>query len=155
MEDALLGPGDYGLGINGIAFLGNCLYGVVYDWGRVVRIPLGRDGSAGPVGTVCEDERLVEGDGVAFDILGRLWITTNGSDVTPSGGLYRVSSRGAVTEIAKDPGWLNYPVQPVFGRTLSTAAKLFVLNGAFWNYLDGSEANIIALPVGIIGLPLR
>ena len=155
MEDALLGPGDHGLGINGIAFLGNCLYGVVYDWGRVVRIPLGRDGSAGPVGTVCEDERLVEGDGVAFDILGRLWITTNGTDVTPSGGLYRVSSPWSRDRDRQGSRLAQLPVQPVFGRTLFTATKLFVLNGAFWNYIDGSEANVIALPVGIVGLPLR
>ena len=154
MQDALLAPEPY-IGINGIAFLGDCLYGVVYDAGRLVRIHVQRDGSAGTVNVVAEDSRLAEGDGVAFDILGRLWITTNGTDATPSGGIYRVSSRGTVSEIAKDPGWLNYPVQPVFGRTLSTAAKLFVLNGAYWNFIDGSKANVIALPVGIVGLPLR
>ena len=154
VQDALLAPEPY-IGINGIAFLGDCLYGVVYDTGRVVRVPLRRDGSAGAVSMVAQDERLATGDGIAFDVLGRLWITMNGTDITPSGGLCRVSRKGAVTEIAKDPGWLNYPTQPVFGRTLRSLTTLFILNGAFNNYDNGTEASLIALPTGVIGLPLH
>ena len=94
-------------------------------------------------------------DGIAFDLLGRLWVVTNGSDATPSGGLYRVSPTGAVTEIANDPGWLDYPTMPVFGRTLSSAFRLYVLNGAFNNFdPKGKGPSIVALKVAVPGLPL-
>ena len=41
-----------------------------------------------------QEPQLQTGDGIAFDILGRLWIAVNGSAATPSGGLYRVAANG-------------------------------------------------------------
>jgi sugar lactone lactonase YvrE len=155
LQDELLMPGDNGLGINGVAFLGDCLYAVVYDWGRVVRVPIRADGSAGTVRLLCQDSRLVNGDGIAFDVLGRLWVVTNGSENTPDGSIWRVSRNGSIIAIADDPGWLNYPTTLAFGRTWCTADKLYVLNGAYWDFLDGSAPDLISLPVGVPGLPLR
>ena len=155
IEDPLLGPSASWIGINGIAFKGDALYGIVSAYGRVVRVPVRSDGTAGTVSAVCKWPQLKTGDGIAFDVLGRLWVVTNGSKVSPDGGLWRVARDGSLTRIANDPGWLNYPVMPVFGRTCSTATTLYVLNGAYYDYLDGSAPDLISLPVGVAGLPLR
>ena len=153
-QDALLTPTKV-LGINGIAFKGEVLYAVVYDVGRVVRIPLKSDGTPGTPSVLCKRPELKTGDGIAFDVLGRLWITTNGVSANPAGALYRVSSAGATTEVFDDPAWLNYPTMPVFGRTMATATTLFVANGAYNGFYDGSSPDIISLQVGVPGLPLR
>jgi len=155
IEDPLLGPSTSWIGINGIAFKGDALYGIVSAYGRVVRVPVKSDGTAGGVSVLCTWPQLKTGDGIAFDVLGRLWVVTNGSKVTPDGGLWRVAPDGGLTKIANDPGWLNYPVMPVFGRTAASAATLYVLNGAYHDYLDGSAPDIISLQVGVAGLPLR
>ncbi len=39
---------------------------------------------------------------------------------------------GTLTVVADDPGWLDYPVQPVVGRG-RTGGTLFVANGSFGN----------------------
>lgn len=155
IEDPLLGPSASWMGINGIAFKGDALYGIVSAYGRVVRVPVKSDGTAGRVSVVCKWPQLKTGDGIAFDVLGRLWVVTNGSKVTPDGGLWRVARDGSLTKVANDPGWLNYPTQPAFGRTCSTATTLYVLNGAYYDFLDGSAPDLISLPVGVAGLPLR
>jgi sugar lactone lactonase YvrE len=155
-NSALLAPPNiYAHGANGIAFKGDTLYTVVASSGRILKVPVSRDGTAGQAVVLCKYPELRSADGIAFDILGRLWVVTNGSKLTPDGGLWRVAPDGSLRTIANDPGWLNYPVMPVFGRTCSTATTLYVLNGAYFEYLDGSAPDLISLPVGVTGLPLR
>jgi sugar lactone lactonase YvrE len=147
-----------GLGINGIAFNGDVLYAVVSDFGRVVRVPVRRDGSAGKLTVITERPELVTADGIAFDIAGGLWIAVNSgtTGAWPSGALYRLTPGGALTTIADDTDWIDYPTQPVFGTTPGTRGTLFLADGAFYNFTDGSEAaDVRALHVGIPGLPLR
>jgi sugar lactone lactonase YvrE len=162
-EDALLAGGDpttdptkTGIGANGLAFRGDRAYVSVADYGRIVRIPVRDDGSPGAPRVICERPKLVTADGIAFDALGRLWIATNAGTTggSPGGALYRLSPSGALRQIADDPGWLNYPTMPVFGTTKSTLHTLFIANGAYWGFDDGSAPDIRALPVGIPGLPL-
>jgi len=157
-EDAQLKPaGPGGIGANGIAFLGDDLYVSVADHGRVVRIPTRADGTAGAARRVCQNAVLKTADGIAFDALGGLWIAVNAgtTGASPSGGLYRLTPSGRLTTVADDPGWLNYPTQPVFGSTLRTSGSLYVENGAFFSaYGDGTAPDIQALRVGIPGLPL-
>ena len=126
VQSDLLAPGDpatdptvSGLGVNGIAFHGDRLYAVVADYGRVVRIRVRDDGSAGDPATVCERAKLRTADGIAVDIAGGLWIAVNAgtTGVSPSGALYRLTPGGSLTTIADDPGWMNYPTQPVFGTS--------------------------------------
>jgi sugar lactone lactonase YvrE len=143
--------GGVGLGANGIAFKGQTLFISVSDFGRVVRVPVKRDGSPGTPRVFCEQPELVTADGIAFDMLGRLWIVTNGSYSPPGGGLYRVAADGVVREIAKDQGWLDYPTMPVFGRTWSSSCTLYVLNGDF---SSSASPDIVSLKVGVPGLPL-
>ena len=161
LQDELLAPSPdenkAGLGVNGIAFRGDRLYAVVADFGRVVRVPLRSGGSAGAPDVVAERPELITADGIAFDIAGGLWIAVNAGSTGawPSGALYRLTPGGALASVADDTGWLNYPTQPVFGSTKSTRGDLYLVNGAFYNYEDGSAADIRVLHTGIPGLPLR
>jgi sugar lactone lactonase YvrE len=157
-KNPLLEPASpYGIGANGIAFLGDYLYSSVSDHGRIVRIPVGDDGVPGTVRKVYQAARLEGADGIAFDAHGDLWITVNQgtTGASPSGALYRLAPGGRLTTVADDPGWLNYPTTPVFGRSPSARCTLFVENGAYFNWADGTSPDIQALRVGIPGLPLR
>ncbi|HEX5640903.1 MAG TPA: hypothetical protein VFZ86_01045 [Thermoleophilia bacterium] len=164
LQDDLLAPGDptqdesvHGLGADGLAFRGDDLFVGVYDFGRIVRVHVRDNGSPGRPTAVCERPELRTADGMAFDLAGGLWITTNGgtTGASPSGALYRLAPGGRLTTVADDPGWLNYPTTPVFGRSPSARCTLFIENGAYYNWADGTSPEIQALHVGIPGLPLR
>ena len=158
LQDALLAPGDDGLGANGIAFRGDDLFVSVSEFGRIVRIPVRRDGMHGAPCVVCERPELVSADGIACDAFGGIWIAVNAGSTgaSPSGALYRLSDAAGLRKIADDPGWLNYPTMPVFGTAWCTRDTLYVENGAFFSaYGDGSQPDIQALRVGVPGLPLR
>ncbi len=158
LQDALLAPGDNGLGANGIAFRGDDLFVSVSDFGRIVRIPVRRDGMAGAPRVVCERPELVSADGIACDAFGGIWIAVNAGSTgaSPSGALYRLSDAAGLQKIADDPGWLNYPTTPVFGTDRCTRDTLYVENGAYFStYGDGTVPDIQALRVGVPGLPLR
>jgi sugar lactone lactonase YvrE len=163
LQDDLLAPGDpsqdesmYGLGADGLAFRGDDLFVGVYDFGRIVRVHVRDNGSPGRPTAVCERPELQTADGMALDLAGGLWITTNGgtTGASPSGALYRLAPGGRLTTVADDPGWLNYPTTPVFGRSPSARCTLFIENGAYFNWADGTSPDIQALRVGIPGLPL-
>ena len=164
LTSGLLKPGDpeadptmHGIGANGIALRGGSLYISVADYGRVVRVPIRRDGSAGKLRVVVKKAALKTADGIAFDARGGLWITTDSgtTDASPGGGLYRLTPHGGLRTVADDPGWLNYPTTPVFGAAPGHATTLFIENGAFYGaYGDGTAPDIRALRVGIPGLPL-
>jgi sugar lactone lactonase YvrE len=163
LQDDLLAPGDpsqdetaSGLGANGLAFRGDDLFVGVYDAGRIVRVHVRDNGSHAKPAVVCERPELKTADGMAFDLAGGLWITTNmgTTGVSPSGALYTLAPGGRLMAVADDPGWLNYPTTPVFGATRGTSCTLFVENGAYFNWEDGSSPDIRTLRVGIPGLPL-
>jgi hypothetical protein len=144
IEDPLLRPVAGWEGVNGIAFLGNDLYAVNADTGTVIRVPVLRDGSPGSPLVVASDSALVTADGVAFDDDGDFWIAVNHES---GGALARVTRDGSVTVVVSDPGWLDYPSQPVFGQSGSARTTLYVENGS----LSNGTPNVIALGVGVRG----
>ena len=153
-KNALLKPSMNGLGANGIAFRGNQLFIAASDSGRIVRLPVTADGSAGALTVVANFKALRSADGIAFDSRGGLWITTNhgvGGATGLSGGLYRLSPTGTLETIASNPGWLDYPSMPAFGTTPRTRTTLFVTNGSF----EIGTPNLIALDADVAGLPLN
>ena len=144
LEDPLLAP-ESELGANGLAFRGNDLYIAVYDSGRIVRVPVLTHGEPGGPTVIPGGEQpaLEEVDGIAFDVDGNLYATTNTNSVlrlTPNGTL----------ESLIDPGWLDYPTMPVFGTGPHSSTTLFVANGSF----DGGTPNVIAFDVGERGMAL-
>lgn len=165
LQDGLLAPGDpaidptaFGLGANGIAFKGDRLFVSVSDAGRIVRVRVRCDGSPGTPRVVREDDALKTADGIAFDALGRLWITTNfgTTGAETSGGLYRLTRRDRLVTVADDPGWLDYPTMPVFGRGLQAAGKLYVANGAYTtSYTYLTPPTVVAITAGVPAAPCR
>ena len=127
VSDPLLAPGtrvgDHGIGANGIAFRDGRLYVSVSDAGRIVRLAVRQDGTAGPLRVVLERGTLQTADGIAFDSDGDLWIVTNG----PNRGRVLELSHGELTSVGGQPAWLDYPATPVFGPS----GALFVENGSF------------------------
>ncbi len=163
-QDALLAPGDptadptmSGLGANGIAFRGERLFVSVSDYGRIVRVRVRVGGSPGAPRVICQRAKLKKADGIAFDARGRLWIATDSgtTGASPSGGLYRLSRTWKLRTMADDPGWLNYSTMPVFGTTAATATRLYLENGAYYGFQDGTAPSIVRVRVGVPGLPLR
>lgn len=113
----------------------------------IMATPYGTPGK--PVVVVSPDARLVGSDGVAFDETGGLWIAVNHGDQLGAGALIRVDAAARLQVLASDPGWLDYPVQPAFGRGTGSSS-LYVLNGS----LMPGIPNVIALKVGTRGVRL-
>ncbi len=142
-----LGPGtgeeDHGIGANGIAVRAGDVYVAVADAGRIVRVPILRNGNAGKLKVVAQREELKSVDGIAFDLLGNLWLVTNGPG---AGRLEVLTPFGALFVLADQPSWLDYPTQPVFGTTPGTLGSLYIANGA----IESGAPNVVAF-----GGPLR
>jgi sugar lactone lactonase YvrE len=137
-DDLLLG--DY-FGANGIAYRNRALWVMNTDRGRIVRIPIERDGNPGPPETFVESPDLVGADGGQFDILGNLYVA-----VYYQGLLARVSPRGKVEILltAKQLAPFASPVSPVFGfgRRRTTL------------YMTGTNPDVAKVNVGIPGMVL-
>ena len=128
------------LGVNGIAVDRTGIDAVNADKGSVVRIQVKPNGRPGHPALITQDPKLMTADGVTFDGQHRLWVVTNSADGF-GGSLLRVDPDGHVTTVADNPGWLDYPTQPIFGTTYTTDDTLFIANGAF----NTGAANVIAL----------
>jgi sugar lactone lactonase YvrE len=122
LQDPALEPVT-ALGPDGIAFRGDTLYVTQYDRGQILRVPLGRDDAPGRIQVLAQSPALVSADGIAFDVLGNLWVAVNEPG---TGRLVVVTPAGRVIVAADHPSWLDYPTQPVFAPT-----GLYLLNGSF------------------------
>ncbi len=140
LQSSLLAPQRGTAGVNGIAFWGDTLYAVTY-FGSIVQIPVGSDGTAGTPTVLTRDHRLVESDGVAFDSMGRLWVSAN------TGSVVRVDRTGAISVVVDGSAWLDYPAQPAFGTTARDATTLYVVNGSYYV----GTPNVVAFDVGVTG----
>jgi sugar lactone lactonase YvrE len=152
----ILAPSQFGA--NGVAFYRDSLYIAVYfadaasTSGSIVRLPIKHDGSPFPhvVQVVPPDPRLATIDGIAFDILGRLWFTVNNSTPGVGGKFGFVNLDGSVHILADDPSWLDYTTMVVFGQTFPTMGTIFILNGG----LNSGQTNLWSLFVGVPGVRL-
>jgi len=153
-EDPLLaGNGSLNLGVplgaNGIAYWRGSFYVVNTETGRIVRIPVTRDG-AGPAEIVAEGPELIGADGAQFDARGNLYVAVNGQST-----LLRLSPDGTLTTLATAADGLDAPASPVFGVGRGDRSTLYVTNFAF-GHTDPSTAHpgIVALDAGVRGAPL-
>jgi sugar lactone lactonase YvrE len=117
----------HAVGVDGIAFddekknlyLGNL------DYGRLIRVPVNRDGSAGTPVVFATDSRLTGIDGFAFDEDGTIFAAINGQD-----HLVSVSRSGVVSDLfAGLP--LDGPSSVAFGTQPGTKKTLYIISGAF------------------------
>lgn len=119
--------GFHSQGVNGIAFdedkenlyLGNL------DYGRIIRVPIKRNGSAGQPSVWVSDSRIQGADGIAFDDDGDLYVAVNGQNK-----LVRISPHGNINVLfSGDP--LDSISSVVFGRKGNDKDTLYIANSAF------------------------
>lgn len=135
LQDPSLEPlQDEGLGPDGIAFRGSTLYITHYDRGAILKVTILSNGSPGPLQTFAASPALVSADGIAFDLLGDLWVTVNGPG---TGRLAVVLRSGRILVVANQPAWLDYPTQPVF----ASPGSLYISNGSY----DNGAPSVIGL----------
>ena len=75
-------------GVNGLTYHQGALYGATYLEGRVVRVPIGHDGTPGTPEVILEDPALIGADGIEVDATGEIYIAVNDAD-----RLVRIRSR--------------------------------------------------------------
>jgi sugar lactone lactonase YvrE len=142
------------LGANGIAFDGfrRNLYVMNTDYGRIVRIGI-RHGRPNGIEVVTTNDLLRGGDGIAFDVLGHIYVANNGADrivvVSPLGGAVSVLVEGAP---------LDAPSSLVFGTGRQDRHTLYVTNFAIMR-VNGlkpgtPQPSLVSLPVLLPGLDL-
>ena len=151
-DPLLEGDGSFGFGVpfgaNGIAHRHGALYVAVTEKGRIVRIPIGRDGDAGAIEVVAEDPLLVGADGIAFDVRGNLYVAANAQNA-----LRRLTPGGDIETLATAAGGLDFPSSLAFGRGPLDHGTLLVTSFAA-GAPGGAGPGIVAIDAGVPGQPL-
>jgi sugar lactone lactonase YvrE len=141
------------LGANGIAFSRGALYVAVTDHGRIVRIPVLPDGSAGPAEIFVESTELAPIDGIALDVHGNVYAA-----VIAQSAIVRVSADGSeLSTIATAADGLDFPSSLAFGTGGSDRQTLFVVNfaiGEEFGFPPGAGPALLALDAGVPGQPV-
>jgi DNA-binding beta-propeller fold protein YncE len=79
VQDELLRAffGDFEFGVNGLVYDKRALYAAITQNGRVIKIPIQRDGAAGTPAILVQDDALIGIDGIEPDAQGNLYVTNN------------------------------------------------------------------------------
>ena len=144
----LEGDGRFGLGFplgaNGIAFRhGEIVVGNT-EFGRLVKIEIEPDGSAGASSVLAENPALLGVDGIAFDVHGNVWAA-----VIVQSTIVSVSPSGAVTTVATAADGLDWASSIAFGKN----GDLWAVNFAIGPTVSTGPA-LLRLAVGVKGQPL-
>lgn len=141
------------LGANGIAFdrFHRNLYVANTDYGRILRIGF-RHGRATGIEVAVTNSLLVGADGIAFDVLGDLYVAVNASD-----RIAVVSPFGTVSVLVEGSP-LDAPSSLVFGTRCADRHTLYVTNFAIMR-VNGlkpgtPQPSLASLPVLLPGLDL-
>jgi len=125
IQDPLL-EGDrtaFGFGANGLELRDGALYVNNTSKGSIVRIPIQADGTAGQPEVFFQDSVLIGADGLAFDLSGNAYVTTDGLQNT----LVEVHADGTVQVLATAADGLDYPASIAFGLG-DDASSLYIAN---------------------------
>ena len=150
-DPLLAGDGSFGfgfpIGANGIAFRNGELIVANSERGRLVRIPVEPDGSAGEATVLAESTALLGADGIALDVHGDVYVA--------SAILYTVvrsGSDGSIETLATADDGLNQPSTLAFGTGKGERQTLFVANFSIFSATP--TPGVLKLPVGVPGQPL-
>ncbi len=144
----LEGDGSFGLGFplgaNGIAFRHKEIVVGNTEFGRLVRIEIEPDGSAGASSVLAEDLALLSVDGITFDVHGNVWAA-----VIAQSTIVSVSPSGDVTTVATAADGLDWASSIAFGKH----GDLWAVNFAIGPTVSTGPA-LLRLAVGVKGQPL-
>ncbi len=130
------------IGANGIVHDTNNVYVTNTNFGRLIKIPIAMDGSAGTPVVIKEDcAALVGADGLVID-------PTNGTFIVAlnvQNSLVRVTQTGAVTVLASGPP-LASPASVLIDTT-GNQRRLLVTNSTFFTAADAGSPGLLALPI--------
>jgi sugar lactone lactonase YvrE len=149
-DELLVGrvPSSFPIGANGVAFRKDNLFVANTEFGRIVRIPVDRDGSAGEPETFVQDERLFAADGITFDVKGRLYAATG-----PLNTLVRVDRHGDISTLATAADGLDFPASLAFGTRGATRGDLYITNFALFT-TENPDPALLRVRVGVPGRKL-
>ena len=147
-SDLLLGDGSFGFGVplgaNGIAFRHNELVVGNTEFGRLVRIEIEPDGSAGASSVLAETLALLAVDGITFDVHGNVWAA-----VIAQSTIVSVSPSGDVATVATADDGLDWASSIAFGKNDDLWAVNFAIGPP-----GGPGPALLRLAVGVKGQPL-
>lgn len=133
------------IGCNGIAFgPDGAIYVSVTQAGRIIRIPVNSNGSAGAARIFAEHEMLVSTDGIAFDTNGDLYLAINSQ--------YRVAvlkADGRISTVAAG-GELVTPTSIAFGRGGAQRSLFVCNNGHFYPQADATKTGLVRIDIGTL-----
>lgn len=127
------------IGANGIEYHDGSLYVTNTEKGRVTIIPIDDEGAPGTMRVLAEGQQLAAADGLDIDPAGNAFVAVIGQQK-----IVRVSSDGAITEIAGDADGLDYPSSVQFGVD-DKADTLYVVNFAIGELLGAKTVEGPAL----------
>jgi sugar lactone lactonase YvrE len=144
----LEGDGSFGFGVplgaNGIAFRQSELVVGNTEFGRLVRIQIEPDGTAGAFSVLAEDPALIAVDGITFDVHGNVWAC-----VIAQSTIVSVSPSGAVTTVATAADGLDWASSIAFGKNDDLWAVNFAIGPP-----GGPGPALLRLAVGVKGQPV-
>jgi sugar lactone lactonase YvrE len=147
--DALLNPDmtacggfDFAIGANGITHDATAFYVANTDFGRLVKIPIQTDGTAGTATALVDNCDMKGADGVAFDSVTNSVLVA----VNIQNRIERVSLTGQRTVLFSGPP-LDAPAS-LFLETTSSGRRLLFTNAAFF------DTDPTAAQPGLLALPL-
>ena len=143
VQTDLLAPSPGGFGANGMAQFGNQIFVLNYDRGRIVHVPILPNGDAGTPSLFLEDPRLVNSDGITFDVRGNMYI----GRTFPS-TLLRVSPEGLIETVVDFPETLPTATNVAFGHGKERKTAFLTIGDI------GGAANVVKVDIGIPGLPV-
>ena len=150
-DPLLAGDGSFGfgfpIGANGIAFRNGEVIVANTERGRLVRIPVEPDGSAGEATVLADSTALLGADGIALDVHGDVYVA---SSIFYT--VVRVGSDGLVEILATADDGLNQPSTLAFGTGKGERQTLFVAN--FSIFSPSPTPGVLKISVGVPGQPL-
>ena len=156
LDDELLdGDGSFDLGFpvgaNGIAAAKDgTIYVANTEKGRIVRVPVNTDDSAGTPTTFVEGPDLIGADGIAFDTREHLYVA-----LVSQNKLVRIAPDGSIETLADENDELDAPSDVAFGTTRGEQKDVFITNFAFPEFSAEPDPTLMKLDVGIPGLPIH
>jgi len=131
-----IGRPPFPVGIEGLHIKDGFLYGTVVDYGRIIRIPINADGSAGEIEIIVEKPEILLGlDEIALDDQGNIYgVSAFLHEV------YKITPNSEITVLADSNDGIDNPAGIVIGGHESEH-DLFVSNFAYITNNAGLEAN--------------